>query len=280
MADIFISYASEDRSRAEILAKTLEDQGWSVWWDKTIPPGKTFDQVIQEAIESARCVVVLWSKKSINSDWVKEEANIGNERKILVPAKIDPVALPLGFGRIQAADLTNWEAEKEHPGFFSLRNAISDMVGPPKPREKGEQSAEILEPSLENQLEVQHKVGETPHLTTGQTERRSPGSRKTGNVLKFGAVTGVIVLLIAALWWFSQQKGPTDLPKIKGVQLRQNVSKGEKIREDMIQTFKPENSEETSGERPMDFSRDLRGARFMTDLPKGHILEWEDLTTD
>jgi hypothetical protein len=78
-----------------------------VWWGRTIPPGKTFDQVIQEAIESARCVVVLWSKGSIISDWVKEEANIGKQRKILVPAKIDSVEPPLGFGLIQAADLTD-----------------------------------------------------------------------------------------------------------------------------------------------------------------------------
>jgi len=170
LADIFISYSSEDRSRAETFAKTLEEQGWSVWWDKTIPPGKTFDQVIQEAIESARCVVVLWSKKSINSDWVKEEANIGKERKILVPAKIDPVELPIGFGRIQAADLTNWEAEKEHLGFFSLLNAISDIIGPRKPREKGEQSAEIPESVLKQQSEVQYEAGETSQLTQRQTE--------------------------------------------------------------------------------------------------------------
>ncbi len=65
MSDIFISYASQDRSRVEPLAKALEEQGWSVWWDRTIPPGKTFDEVIEEAIKAARCVVVLWSKISI-----------------------------------------------------------------------------------------------------------------------------------------------------------------------------------------------------------------------
>jgi hypothetical protein len=63
--------------------------------------------VIEEAINAAKCVVVLWSKKSVKSGWVREEAYIGKDRQILVPAKIEPVDLPLGFGRIQAADLTD-----------------------------------------------------------------------------------------------------------------------------------------------------------------------------
>ena len=220
MADIFISYASEDRSRAESLAKKLEEQGWSVWWDRSIPPGKTFDQVIEEAITAARCIVVLWSKKSIKSDWVKEEANIGKERKVLVPAKIDPVNLPLGFGRIQAADLTDWDAEKQHPGFFSLLDAISRFTGAPPKIEDNDKVTESLESSLEQQIELQPeeakisqptprpselakiKSPEPKHIATSNTKPELPQSRKTSNSLKFGAVAGVIVLLIFGIWWW------------------------------------------------------------------------------
>ncbi len=101
MSDIFISYAREDRKNAKVIAEAIEKQGFAVWWDRKIPPGKTFDDVIRQALNIAKCVVVLWSKKSVNSDWVLEEANIGKIRNILVPAKIDPVELPLGFSRME-----------------------------------------------------------------------------------------------------------------------------------------------------------------------------------
>jgi len=97
MADIFISYASEDRSRVEQLAKALEDQGWSVFWDRTIPAGKTWRQVIGEALETARSVIVAWSKTSVDSRWVQEEADRGLERNILIPILIDKLKPPLGF---------------------------------------------------------------------------------------------------------------------------------------------------------------------------------------
>ena len=40
MSDIFISYAREDRPRAAAIARALEAQGWSVWWDWIILAGK------------------------------------------------------------------------------------------------------------------------------------------------------------------------------------------------------------------------------------------------
>ena len=42
MSDIFVSYASEDRERIMPLVRVLEKSGWSVFWDRTIPAGKTW----------------------------------------------------------------------------------------------------------------------------------------------------------------------------------------------------------------------------------------------
>jgi len=89
MADIFISYAREDRSRVQPLAKSLEEQEWSVFWDPTIPAGKTWREVISDNLKNARSVIVVWSKTSVESRWVQEEADWGLERNILVPIFIE-----------------------------------------------------------------------------------------------------------------------------------------------------------------------------------------------
>src|SRR5262249_40648383 len=110
MADIFVSYASADRDRARALAEALATQGWSVWWDRTIPPGRQFDEVFEEVLAAAGGVVVRWSKASVASSWVKTEAADARDRKILVPVLIEDVKLPLEFRRMQAADLSQWRS--------------------------------------------------------------------------------------------------------------------------------------------------------------------------
>ncbi len=127
---IFLSYASSNRPTARAMAEALSALGWSVWWDRTILPGKTYDQVIETALNSAKCVVVLWSKESVSSDWVKTEASEGARRHILVPALIEDVAIPLEFRRIQAASLVDWDLTTSHPGFESLARSVSDLFTP------------------------------------------------------------------------------------------------------------------------------------------------------
>ena len=130
MTDVFISYASEDRERARTLASSLEEKGWSVWWDRKIIAGQTFDQVIEQELETAKSVVVLWSKDSVSSEWVKNEAAAAAERGVLVPALIDAVKLPLEFRRRQAADLVGWGGDPSHGGFQALCDGIAAKVIP------------------------------------------------------------------------------------------------------------------------------------------------------
>jgi TIR domain len=138
MSAVFISYARADRESARVLADTLARHGWSVWWDRAIPPGRSFDEVIEEALNAARCVVVLWSKPSAASDWVKNEAAEAARRKILVPVLIEDVKIPLEFRRVQAANLTGWRGEAEHRELEKLLESIGRLAGPGNNRTRAE----------------------------------------------------------------------------------------------------------------------------------------------
>ena len=129
MTDIFISYAREDRERARVVASALQARGWSVWWDRDVKAGQAFDQIIERELETAKSVVVLWSKDSIGSDWVKGEAAAAVQRGVLVPALIDNVRVPLEFSRRQTADLIGWEGDTSHAGFQALCDALADLPG-------------------------------------------------------------------------------------------------------------------------------------------------------
>lgn len=113
---------------AQRLSEAFARHRWNVWWDRKIPPGKSFDQVISEAMDAARCVVVLWSKASANSDWVKEEATEGLQRGILIPVLIEDVKIPLGFRRIHAARLSDWNGDDDHPDFNQLKESIKQIL--------------------------------------------------------------------------------------------------------------------------------------------------------
>lgn len=129
MADIFLSYAREDLAWASRMATALTERGWSVFWDRGIPTGKSFDAVIERELELARCVIVLWSRNSIGSDWVKAEAGEGVRRGVLTPAWIEDVRIPLEFRRLQTARLIGWTPGRSHPEFDRFVNDVARTIG-------------------------------------------------------------------------------------------------------------------------------------------------------
>jgi hypothetical protein len=133
MSDIFISYAREDRERAKALADVFEAHHWSVFWDRDIPPGRKFSDVIAEELASAKAIVVLWSAAAVASDWVKDEAQEGANRGLLIPALIDTSAIPFGFRQIQTADLSDWGGDGSHPELQSLVGSVARVIVQPPP---------------------------------------------------------------------------------------------------------------------------------------------------
>jgi hypothetical protein len=130
MSDIFVSYDAEDRDRVLPLVQALESTGWTIFWDRTIPAGTAWRQRMDAEIKTCRSVLVVWTEKSVNSEWVIEEAEIGKRRHILVPVLLDEIEPPFGFGMIQAANLIAWNGSIADPSFDRLVSDIAAILGP------------------------------------------------------------------------------------------------------------------------------------------------------
>jgi hypothetical protein len=141
MSHVFISYKREDELRVGRLARALEAEGLAVWWDRGLPGGESWHSNIEAKLHAAGCVVVVWSSASTGSDggFVREEARRGLSLNILVPVLFDRIdVLPLGFGEIQALDLTRWRGDRRAADFQDLVGTIrAKLDSSPLPAPKG-----------------------------------------------------------------------------------------------------------------------------------------------
>lgn len=125
MADVFLSYSRKDLRRARPVINALEAAGLSVWWDRRLIGGSEFSKEIRDELDKAAAVVALWSSRSVESPWVLDEAGRGRDSGRLVPASLDSMEPPLGFGQLHTIDLSN-----RHSGALdSLVEAVTAKTG-------------------------------------------------------------------------------------------------------------------------------------------------------
>jgi len=120
MPDVFLSYATEDRVTAERVAHGLEASGLSVWWDRRLRGGADFSREIDRNLQASKAVIVLWSARSLDSDWVRDEATYARDEKKLIPVRIEDVRPPLGFRQVQCLELIGWSGDRSAAGFANL----------------------------------------------------------------------------------------------------------------------------------------------------------------
>ena len=199
MTDVFISYANEDRARAQILAQALEACGFSVWWDRKIVAGQTYDEVIEHELDTAKSVVVLWSTHSVVSEWVKTEASEAVQRGTLVPARIDDVKAPLEFRRKQTGDLIDWNGDPKHTGFEALCRGVSAMVARELPSQAAVSApGETRPPSPSGEIATPERP----------STLNKPGSRR---FVFFWSAVGLLILAAFGLrYWDAFYRPHTD----------------------------------------------------------------------
>jgi tetratricopeptide (TPR) repeat protein len=167
MADIFISYAREDVAWVEKLNRALESQGYRVWWDRDLATGARYLKETEAQLREARATVVVWSKASIDSHWVADEAALARDLGRLVPISKDGTMPPLGFGQYQATDFSRWNGGAGEP-LSVLLNALAERT----------------------------------QLTERAVAPKRPVARLDGRVL-IAAAAGLLLLFMAAgAWWW------------------------------------------------------------------------------
>jgi serine/threonine-protein kinase len=131
MSDVFISYKAEDRKRVQPLVQALQADGYSVWWDEHIGTGDEWRQTIEKQLDSAKCVIVVWSKRSAGPDghFVRDEASRAQRRHVYVPVMIDAIQPPLGFGESQAASLKSWKGDRADHRYQTVLGAVQRIAG-------------------------------------------------------------------------------------------------------------------------------------------------------
>jgi len=129
VADIFLSYNREDQARAKLFAEAFAAQGFDVWWDVGLKAGEAYDQVTEKALREARAVVVLWSRKSVESRWVRAEATLADRNRTLVPCMIEPCERPIMFELTQTADLSHWQGETTDRVWLGFVADVARFVG-------------------------------------------------------------------------------------------------------------------------------------------------------
>ena len=124
---LFLSYSRADEARARRLASVLEKSGYQVWWDARIEGGAAYARSISTALDTADAVIVLWSAKAIESDWVRDEAAQGRDRHRLIPLSLDGSVPPIGFRQYQVIDLSHWHGRAGSREMVALERAIEAL---------------------------------------------------------------------------------------------------------------------------------------------------------
>ena len=123
MADVFISYSSEDKKRTEQLVAELEKSGISCWIDRNnIATGSYFAEEVPEAILDCPIFMLLLSENSQKSKYVLMELDWATSHdKDIIPVVISDCAIIPKFGFL----LQN---KQRYRAFDGSRMSIHKMI--------------------------------------------------------------------------------------------------------------------------------------------------------
>ncbi|MEO6081159.1 MAG: TIR domain-containing protein [Steroidobacteraceae bacterium] len=194
MPDVFLSYCREDQPAARRFANGLEREGFTVWWDQSLSAGEAFDKVTEKALKDARAVVVLWSKTSVNSRWVRSEATQADRYGTLVPVMIEPCDRPIMFELTHTADLSGWSGDSVDPHWSSFIAGLRRSVGGAATPVSSDTTAQRI-----------------PVPATATPPARSVARRTAA----WASLAAAVLAIAAGIAWYLHQSSPS--PKLASI---------------------------------------------------------------
>lgn len=206
MADLFVSYSRADKPRAAEIVSWLEGNGWDVFWDQETRAGTLWPKVLEEELNSARCLLALWTTTSIDSRWVRIEAYEALQSEKLVPVLLDKVRPPLEFRQTQMFDLIGWNGDQSDPRLAHLLADLTALLKAPALREHKSRPIRLVVPAT-----LQEQISETTADSGVDGTSKSQTGTTIGRSYKAMLAVGAAVA-VAAVTWLIVTGDPSPAP--------------------------------------------------------------------
>lgn len=141
---VFISYKREEHEFANRIRAVLSlATRAEIWWDENLQAGGIWNEDLDSALRNAGCVIVIWSRLSVQSDWVKQEASFAKYAGTILPVLKEQCQVPTPFQSIQTADLTRWSGDEREPEFVKVAERTAALIAFRKRRAQQRRRARI-----------------------------------------------------------------------------------------------------------------------------------------
>jgi hypothetical protein len=193
---LFVSHVREDRDAAMAIVEELEQRGVRCWIaPRNVRPGRPFDDEIVDAIETSRAMLLVFSDRCNESEYIRREVTVaGESQKIIIPFRIEDAQPRRGL-RVRLSDL-HWI-----DGFATRERAIDDLA-----RHLGDPAASShphhFRSGQADRGAPQSPLPGTPQLVSVTAIDAPPPSRSTrrkGRWILSGALSAILAIVAGGL---------------------------------------------------------------------------------
>lgn len=214
---IFFSYSRDDSEFVLTLAKNLRQSGANIWLDQLdIKPGTRWDKSIETALKNSNTLLVILSKKSVESTNVMDEVSFAlEENKTVVPVLLEECDIPFRLRRLQFADFSKDQSKglKTLADALHLTDSVADKLTDSIIQPISDSSEEFLSRNkVDEGNEIKSvEIDERTGLNEPSTHSRpSPvfASTNKNRILVFGI--GLVIVLGALGFFFKDAMFPDE----------------------------------------------------------------------